>query len=138
MNVSAYYVKKGLYCLLMWAPTAGATLEWFKKNFCDGTGYGELNALAESVPKGSEGLICIPHLCGTVVPENEPKVKGVFFGATLKHGKGHFVSLFVKTVDTFKCQVKGRISPSWLGHICYNLCYYCFLLSARVYFGIYF
>lgn len=98
LNVSAYYVKKGLYCLLMWAPTAGATLEWFKKNFCDGTGYGELNVLAESVPKGSEGLICIPHLCGTVVPENEPKVKGVFFGATLKHGKGHFVRAIMESV----------------------------------------
>ena len=50
LNVSAYYVKKGLYCLLTWAPTAGATLEWFKRNFCENDGYGKLNELAESVP----------------------------------------------------------------------------------------
>ena len=98
LTVSAYYVKKGLYCLLMWAPTAGATLEWFKRNFCESDDYGKLNTLAESVPKGSEGLICIPHLCGTVMPENNPKVKGAFFGATLKHNKGHFVRAVMESI----------------------------------------
>ena len=98
LNVSAYYVKKGLYALLLWAPTAGATLEWFKRNFCESDEYKKLNELAESVPKGSEGLICLPHLCGTVVPDNNPKVKGAFFGATLKHGKGHFVRAIMESV----------------------------------------
>lgn len=98
LTVSAYYVKKGLYCLLMWAPTAGATLEWLKRNFCESDDYGKLNELAENVPKGSEGLICIPHLCGTVMPENNPRVKGVFFGATLKHNKGHFVRAIMESI----------------------------------------
>lgn len=98
LTVSAYYVKKGLYALLMWAPTAGATLEWFKKNFCESDDYATLNEFAESVPKGSEGLICIPHLCGTVMPENNAKVKGVFFGATLKHNKGHFVRAIMESI----------------------------------------
>ncbi|MBQ6979077.1 MAG: hypothetical protein IJQ07_00325 [Clostridia bacterium] len=98
LTVSAYYVKKGLYCLLMWAPTAGATLEWFKKNFCESDDYAKLNTLAESVPKGAEGLICIPHLCGTVIPENNAKVKGVFFGATLKHNKGHFIRAIMESI----------------------------------------
>ncbi len=98
LTVSAYYVKKGLYCLLMWAPTAGATLEWFKKNFCENEDYIKLNELAESVPKGSEGLICIPHLCGTVMPANNSEVKGVFFGATLKHSKGHFVRAIMESI----------------------------------------
>ena len=98
LTVSAYYVKKGLYALLMWAPTAGATLEWFKKNFCESDDYATLNTLAESVPKGAEGLICIPHLCGTVMPENNAKVKGVFFGATLKHNKGHFVRAIMESI----------------------------------------
>lgn len=99
LTVSAYYVKKGLYALLMWAPTAGATLEWFKKNFCESDDYAKLNTLAESVPKGAEGFICIPHLCGTVMPENNAKVKGVFFGATLKHNKGHFVRAIMESIS---------------------------------------
>ncbi|MBR0189677.1 MAG: hypothetical protein IJQ23_04770 [Clostridia bacterium] len=98
LTVSAYYVKKGLYALLMWAPTAGATLEWFKKNFCESDDYATLNEIAESVLKGAEGLICIPHLCGTVMPENNAKVKGVFFGATLKHNKGHFVRAIMESI----------------------------------------
>ena len=112
----------------MWSPTAGATLEWFKKNFCEYDDYGKLNELAENVPKGSEGLICIPHLCGTVMPENDPKVKGVFFGATLKHGKGHFVRAIMESVaytvkefgeylgadsDEIRCMGGGAKSKLW-------------------------
>lgn len=98
LKVSVYYVKKGLYCLLMWAPTAGAVLEWFKRNFCKGLSYGELNELAEKVPAGSEGLIALPHLCGTVMPENQPNAKGVFFGMELKHEQGHFVRAIMESV----------------------------------------
>ena len=91
LKVSIYYVKKGVYCLLMWAPTAGATLEWFKRTFCENEDYNKLNEYAESVESGAEGLICIPHLCGMVMPENLPTAKGVFFGMELKHNKGHFI-----------------------------------------------
>ena len=98
LKVSVYYVKKGVYCLLMWAPTAGATMEWVKKTFCDGLDYGKINELAESVPAGCEGLICIPHLCGTVMPENNSKVKGVFYGMELKHTKGHFIRSVMESV----------------------------------------
>ncbi len=98
LKVSAYYFRKGLYCLLMWSPTAGATLEYFKRTFCAGEGFDEINAAAESVPAGAEGLICIPHLCGTVMPENNAKVKGVFFGIELKHGKGHYIRAIMESV----------------------------------------
>ena len=98
LKVSTYYVKKGVYCLLMWAPTAGATLEWFKRTFCEGEDYAKLNEYAESVPCGAEGLICIPHLCGTVMPENLPNAKGTFFGMELKHNKGHFIRCIMESI----------------------------------------
>ena len=97
-KVSVYYMRKGLYSLLMWAPTAGATLEWFKKNFCPNEDYSNLNEMAEQVPAGAEGLICIPHLCGTVMPENNPNVKGSFFGFDLKHTRGHFVRAIMESI----------------------------------------
>ena len=40
----------------------------------------EIDEMAANVPVGSEGLIMLPHLCGTVMPENQPDAKGVFFG----------------------------------------------------------
>ncbi len=98
IKVPAHYVKKGTYCLLMWAPTAGAVLEWYKRNFCDGLDYGKINELVESVPAGSEGLIALPHLCGTVMPENNSNAKGVFFGIELKHEKGHFARAIMESV----------------------------------------
>lgn len=98
LKVSAYYVKKGLYCLLMWAPTAGAVLEWFKSNFCENMSLKELDELADKVPEGAEGLIALPHLCGTVMPENNPNAKGVFFGVELKHTRPHFARAIMESV----------------------------------------
>jgi len=98
LGVSVYYFKKGLYCLLMYAPTAGATLEWFKRTFCFDLDYAKINELAEKVSAGSEGLICIPHLCGTVMPKNNANVKGVFFGMELKHERGHFIRSIMESV----------------------------------------
>lgn len=98
LKVSAFYVRKGLYCLLMWAPTAGAVLEWFKGNFCENVSLKELDELASYVQEGSEGLIALPYLCGTVMPENNPNAKGVFFGVELKHTRPHFARAIMESV----------------------------------------
>ncbi|MCQ2387277.1 MAG: hypothetical protein MJ066_02380 [Clostridia bacterium] len=98
LKVSAYYYKKGLYCLLMWAPTAGATLEWVKRTFCFDMDYDKMNELASNVNEGSDGLICIPHLCGTVMPVNNPKIHGSFFNIELKHERGHFIRSVMESV----------------------------------------
>ncbi len=98
LKVSAYYVRQGLYCLLMWAPTAGAVLEWFKGGFCENISLKELDELAEQVPEGSEGLIALPYLCGTVMPTYNPNAKGVFFGVELKHTRQHFARAIMESV----------------------------------------
>lgn len=98
LKVSAYYVKKGVYCLLMWSPTAGAVLEWLKKNFCENLNYAEINELASGVDVGADGLVCIPYLCGTVMPNNLPNVKGVFYGLELKHERAHFIRAVMESV----------------------------------------
>lgn len=98
LKVSAYYVRKGLYCLLMWAPTAGACLEWFKGNFSENISLKELDEQAEKIEEGSEGLIALPHLCGTVMPINKPDAKGVFFGVELKHTRAHFARAIMESV----------------------------------------
>lgn len=98
LKVPAHYVKKGTYCLLMWAPTAGAMLEWFKRSFCEDFNYGKIDVIAEKAPAGCEGLIALPHLCGTVMPENNPNAKGVFFGMEMKHDRGHFVRAIMESV----------------------------------------
>ena len=76
IKVSAYYMRKDRFCLLMWAPTAGMALEWFKKNFCADIDYKTLDAAAEKVPFGSEGLLVFPNMCGSVMPEKDEALKG--------------------------------------------------------------
>ncbi|MBR2870932.1 MAG: hypothetical protein IKB98_06135 [Clostridia bacterium] len=98
IKVPAHYVSKGRYCLLMWAPTAGMVMEWCKKNFFFDCGYDEINKLANEVPFGSEGLVISPNMCGSVMPVNDPDLKGGVYGIDLKHGRGHFARAIMEGV----------------------------------------
>ena len=98
IKVSAYYISKGKYCLLMWAPTAGMLMEWFKKNFSAGDGYDILNEEAARVPLGSEGLVISPNMRGAVMPTNDPDLKGGIYGMDLKHTRGHFTRAIMESI----------------------------------------
>lgn len=50
--------------------------------------YDVLEAEAEKVAPGSEGLLFIPHLSGRVLPLN-PRMRGSLTGLTFRHGRGH-------------------------------------------------
>lgn len=94
----------GKYCLLAWTPTAGIALKWFKNNFCENFKFSELDALAEKVPAGSAGLTFLPYLCGAVMPKYNPEAKGLFYGITMEHTRGHFVRSILEAVA---CMLKG-------------------------------
>ncbi|MHC4563720.1 MAG: xylulokinase [Planctomycetota bacterium] len=98
----------GKYFFSPWGETAGMTLKWFRDKFCQaemaeaqasgGDAFAMLGEQAAAVPPGSEGLIMLPFLSGTGSPEFDTNARGVFFGATLKHGKGHFVRSIMEAV----------------------------------------
>ncbi|MBR2384677.1 MAG: hypothetical protein IKA99_03600, partial [Clostridia bacterium] len=98
IKVPAYYVDKDKYCLLMWAPTAGMTLEWYKKNFCEGWDYSRINEEASKVPVGSEGLVVSPNMCGSVMPTNDAGLKGGVYGIDIKHTRAHFIRAIMESV----------------------------------------
>ncbi len=92
----------------LWYPGTGtrscaSSYRWFKDTFgqCEsgesrrrGSGesaYDLLNRQAAGVPLGSEGLFYHPYLLGEFVPYRDPLLRASFVGATMKHGKGHFV-----------------------------------------------
>lgn len=95
-----------LYCPV--CPTGGMALTWFRDRFggpeveraaAEGTNaYDLLIALAAGVPPGAEGLTMLPHLAGAFSPEYEPRARGVFFGFTLAHDRGHFVRAVLEGV----------------------------------------
>jgi len=53
--------------------------------------YDILNSQAENIPPGSEGLITLPFLTGERTPIWDPHARGVVFGLSLNHNKGHWI-----------------------------------------------
>jgi xylulokinase len=60
--------------------------------------YDLLNIEAEDVPAGSEGLIILPFLMGERTPIWDVNARGVIFGLSLNHTKGHVVRAMMEGV----------------------------------------
>jgi xylulokinase len=60
--------------------------------------YDLLNLQAAKVPIGSEGLIILPFLMGERTPIWDAYARGVIFGLSLNHTKGHIVRAMMEAV----------------------------------------
>lgn len=86
----------------------GMTLRWFRDKFCQiemeaeklgvDDAYNMLSREAAKVSVGSDGLIMLPHLSGSLAPDTNAKAKGVWFGFTLQHKKQHFVRAIMEAL----------------------------------------
>ncbi|NUQ65769.1 MAG: hypothetical protein HUU20_25145 [Pirellulales bacterium] len=92
------HAVRGRFVLLPWIPTAGMVLRWFRDELGGGNDYDQLVEQAQAIPEGAEGLIVLPHLSGAGSPEPDPRVKGVFWGVTLGHRRGHFVRAILESI----------------------------------------
>jgi len=88
--------------------TGGMAIKWFRDSFCEieksvseltgKSAYMLMDDEAAQVPAGSDGLVALPHLSGSMAPDVNAKAKGVFFGFTMKHGKPHFIRAIMESV----------------------------------------
>jgi xylulokinase len=101
------HVPPGSFLYLPYVQTAGSAYKWWRDMFCQEeireagdleAAYDGMNALAGSVPSGSEGVVFLPFLAGAGQPENDPDARGVFYGLTLKHGKGHCARAIMESI----------------------------------------
>jgi xylulokinase len=76
---------------------AGMALRWFKNHLADRS-YADLDAAAELVPPGSEGLVFLPYLVGERSPLMDPGAQGTFAGLRLRHGIGHLARSILEGV----------------------------------------
>ncbi|MGQ9630028.1 MAG: xylulokinase [bacterium] len=89
--------------------SAGLSLRWFRDNLAQKEveeaakrnvdPYEIMTAEAGRVPVGSEGLIFLPYLMGERSPHGDANAKGVFFGLTPRHGKGHLIRAILEGVS---------------------------------------
>ena len=85
--------------------SAAGSLDWFCQNLCQSLlgkkgiePYAVLNAEAQQVPTGSEGLFFLPYLAGERTPHADPLARGCFIGLTLKHSRGHLARAIMEGV----------------------------------------
>ncbi|NLT16287.1 MAG: FGGY-family carbohydrate kinase [Clostridiales bacterium] len=93
------HIVPGSYVALAGLGTSGAIIKWFRDNFGAlekeyeserGTSaYKLLDLEAAAVPKGADGLVLLPYFMGERSPIWDPKARGVFFGLSLYHTRGH-------------------------------------------------
>jgi sugar (pentulose or hexulose) kinase len=81
----------GLFGLQAGAAAAGGSLEWLKREFFPGAGYGELTTAAETAGDGPSGLFYLPHLGGGGPPAVDPASRGAIVGLTYGSTAGHVV-----------------------------------------------
>ena len=101
-------VVEGLYTLEGGQTATGSILNWYRRNFavadCEEAAasgrspYELLDAKADAVPPGSEGLVCLDHWQGNRCPMKDSRARGALWGLTLSHGPGHiFRSIYEGT-----------------------------------------
>jgi xylulokinase len=84
-----YHVIPGKYLINGCMAASGSIIKWFRTHFAPDADYPTLDAEGSSAPPGSEGLVLLPYFLGEKTPINDPLARGVLFGLTLTHTRGH-------------------------------------------------
>lgn len=71
--------------------SAAGGLRWLHDELAPNLSYDDLNRQAESVPRGSSGLLFAPYLTGERNPHPDPFARGAFVGLTLRHGLAQMI-----------------------------------------------
>ena len=95
------FIIPGTYGICAGTNTAGALTAWLRRELyrdaVDAERSGGPDAYevmardAGQVGPGADGLLCLPYFAGERTPLNDPEARGVFFGLTERHTRGHMV-----------------------------------------------
>ena len=93
------YLFPGTWCLLAGMATSGSLTRWFRDQFAPelvaaeksggASAYAELVKEAAETKPGAEGIIVLPYFSGERTPVMDPRAKGMIFGLSLTHTRGH-------------------------------------------------
>jgi xylulokinase len=93
--------SKAMYSTLATTVCFGAVTRYFRDNFGQFEKltadllkidvYELMNLEAANIPTGSDGMIILPYFMGERTPIWDPYARGVVFGMSLAHTRGHFL-----------------------------------------------
>jgi xylulokinase len=93
------YLFPGTWCLLAGMATSGSLTRWFRDNFAKDLvaaeeaggdpAYSVLVKEAKETPAGAEGVVVLPYFSGERTPVMDPRARGIIFGLSLTHTRGH-------------------------------------------------
>ena len=116
------YTTPGSYIAVPTTTTGGVLMRYLRDNFSQLekaaeslTGldaYDMLNLEAEKIRPGSDGLVVLPYLMGERTPIWDTNAKGVIFGLSLRHTKGHLVRAMMESVAYALYHSFEVLSPS--------------------------
>lgn len=120
--------SENTYIIVPTTTTGGQLIRYMRDNFyrmemdaekVTGTNTFDLiNREAEKVPPGSDGLIVLPFLMGERTPIWDVNARGVIFGLSLNHTRGHVIRAMMESVayalyDSFHILTKSgkKVNP---------------------------
>ncbi|MDR1509585.1 MAG: FGGY-family carbohydrate kinase [Synergistaceae bacterium] len=104
---SSGYVIPDTFTLQGATNNAGTITRWLGDNlyrdFARESGRGEnlfesMMEEAGDIPPGSDGLVVLPYFAGERSPLGDPLAKGVFFGLSLRHKRGHIYRACLESI----------------------------------------
>ena len=107
-NVSAV---PGAYIVEAAVLTSGTIYRWFRESIIQpddsgGNPFATMDAEAEAVSPGANGLLLLPHFKGCGAPYWDPEAKGVFFNMTLSTSRGEMARAILEGIAV---EMKGSL-----------------------------
>ena len=90
------HVVNGLYYPGTATKAAAASYRWYRDTF--GGDYATLDAAAENIPAGCDGLFYHPYLNGELTPYADPALSASFTGMRATHTRAHFTRAVLEGV----------------------------------------
>jgi len=78
--------------------STGSVIAWFKRHFAEHISFEQLNAEADALPPGAEGLLAVDHFQGNRTPHTDALARGAITGLTLKHTRAHVYRALVESI----------------------------------------
>lgn len=113
--VNYAHVTDGLWYPGTATKAAASSYRWYRDTF--GGDYAQLNAGAEQISIGAEGLLYHPYINGELTPYADPTLCGSFIGMRATHTKAHFTRSVLEGVSlsllhSMKTLVRIGIKPA--------------------------